>query len=205
MKENFINITSAEQSSFKPEKVNKFKAEKPNYLDARSEEAEKEFKKFIEDFKFLGVKNIEAEDIFSSEEGFNTVSELRPERLNLVAEKLNISVEQLAELSPDIFADKVLGIDNFFEYNGKIFGADIASGKSSGIINKRNKMLKMREVYEKIGINNALSVRNNKEIDENLAIIFFSLIEKISSNANKFYMEFRINKKEDFNDVYFSY
>lgn len=179
--------------------------EKPNYLTKKSENAENEFEELIKASSFLGFDYLTADQLFSSEKCFEAVSKMHSDRLDLVAAKLNIPQESLNKLSSAVFSDKVLGIDKYFRYQGKIFGADIATGKSSSIINKRKKILEMKDVYTALGINNTIAIRIEKEIDDDLAIIIFSLIEKISQDPSKFYMEFRINKHENFNDVYFSY
>ncbi|HEU0085935.1 MAG TPA: hypothetical protein VFQ59_03190, partial [Candidatus Paceibacterota bacterium] len=108
--------------------------EKPNYVNSKSEEAEGEFEKFIDSFYFLGLKNINPGEVFSTKEAFQVISSVSPKRLDLVASKLNIPVGKLSELTPNSFSDKVLGVDKYFKFNKKIFGVDVATGKASSLI-----------------------------------------------------------------------
>lgn len=75
--------------------------EKPNYLTRKSENAEIAFEELLKASSFLGFEHLTADQLFSSQKCFETVSQISPERLSLVDSKLNIPPEDLQKLSPD--------------------------------------------------------------------------------------------------------
>lgn len=167
------------------------KPKKPNFTSEKAEKAEKDFNHILEENVFLGVSK--GDILMDKEELIITLKKEIPDRISLVLEKVNESEDFLYHLSKNEILDKVLAVDSLFLFMGKLIAVDIASGNSSSLINKRNKMISFKNIYDKIGIDKAVVLRIRDEITEDLILDFFQKIEKDILTSDYSYCEFRYN------------
>ncbi len=153
---------------------------KPNFINDISERAEKRMRQILEIAGDLGV------EIFSLDRGkqeiIDCIREKKPQRHELVVQKLQEEGLRLEELSKEVLLDRMLGIDILFRYGEKTYAVDVTTGKHTVIKNKQKKVHDMEDVYRDLGIDHALIIRLKEEITEDMVLDMCEKLEDMDAH-----------------------
>jgi|GEM_PF-1795446 len=162
---------------------------KPNYLSEVSELAEQRIKQLLGIAKDLGVEIITVNH--GKEEILKNLKEKKPQRYELVGQKLREEGFSFEQLSKEALLDRLLGIDILFRYNGKNYAVDVTTGIHTVVKNKQKKISDLEHVYRELGIDHALIIRLKEDITEDIVIDLFSRLEKVDASGSTFLMVLR--------------
>ncbi|MBD3311692.1 MAG: hypothetical protein GF349_04365 [Candidatus Magasanikbacteria bacterium] len=161
----------------------------PNFLSKVSELAEQRIRQLLEIAKDLGA------EIFSLDRGkqeiLDSVREKKPQRHELVVQKLQEEGLGLEDLSKEALLDRMLGIDILFRYEGKNYAVDVTTGKHTVVKNKQKKFQDMEDIYRELGIDHALIIRLKEEVNEEIVLDLFSRLEDMDASQETFSMVMR--------------
>lgn len=156
----------------------------PNFLNAKSKDAESAMKDLLNRAIVLGVERTDLPQ--DKQEIIETIKDLNSERFDLVAKKLLEERLSVDDLSKDELLDRMLGIDFLVRSEGKTIAIDVTSGKGTVLHNKKEKMNRLKEVYKALGIDHAVVVRINRELNDDSILDLFSRIEESLYEGNQF-------------------
>lgn len=157
------------------------KENRPNYTNEHSVAAEIGIDEILVRARVLGV---ETRSLFNdSVEVLRLAQETVPERYNLVRDKLAQEGLRFDDLPDDTIADRLLGVDRVFAYEGRVYAVDVTSGKHTVIKNKVKKLEAMQSTLQKLGVDQALVVRLKQKITDDLILDFFT---KLDTRADSF-------------------
>lgn len=156
----------------------------PNFLNARSKNAESAMKDLLSRATALGVERFDLPQ--DKEEIIETIKQLNPSRYNLVTSKLLEEGLVVNDLSKEELLDRMLGVDFLVISEGRTIAIDVTSGKGTVLLNKKEKLNELKEVHKALGIDHAVVVRIKKELDDNSILDLFSRIENSLHEGDQF-------------------
>lgn len=161
----------------------------PNYVNEQSKLTETQLGQIIEKASEFGI-NLHLEEL-DRETTVAIAKELIPERWQLVNEKLSMEGLTPEQLDDKTLFDRLLGIDELINLNGKLIVIDVTSGNGTLLYNKKSKFETLKPVFDKIGIAHAIVVSIKGNLSDEQVISLFNYIDSLEDNEFSTVLKFR--------------